>query len=51
MALTAHALLDQREDLLPSGFDRYVTKPVTLAGLEEEEMMRGLEVVRTGYGQ
>jgi CheY-like chemotaxis protein len=36
IALTAHAMQEQREHLLVSGFDGYVSKPVELTALNAE---------------
>ena len=36
IALTAHALSEQRDQLLTSGFDGYVSKPIDIATLSDE---------------
>ena len=43
IALTAHALVEQRTHLLSSGFDGYVAKPLDIAELHTE-MKRVLEL-------
>ncbi len=44
IALTAHALVEQRRQLLSSGFDGYVSKPLDIAALHTE-MKRVLELI------
>ena len=45
IALTAHALVEQRNHLLSSGFDGYVAKPLDIAALHAE-MKRVVEQTR-----